>query len=95
MELFHEGSGTAGPRHLDLRVWFTTLRVTTRAGEQLPLQEFIDGGTRWWNGLHEGDPRTGGKGIVSGVHTPTFDIDEEALEIGPGLMAYLAFKDLL
>lgn len=34
------------------------------------------------------------KGITSSVHTPTFDIDEEALEIGPGLMAYLAIKEL-
>ena len=30
------------------------------------------------------------KGIVSGVHTPIFDIDEDALEIGCGLMAWLA-----
>jgi hypothetical protein len=28
------------------------------------------------------------------VHTPTFDIDEEALEIGPGLMAWLAITEL-
>jgi amidohydrolase len=35
------------------------------------------------------------KGIVSGVHTPTFDIDENALEIGPGLMAYMAFEKLI
>ncbi len=34
------------------------------------------------------------KGIVSGVHTPTFDIDEGALEIGPGLMAWLALEEL-
>ncbi len=34
------------------------------------------------------------KGIVSGVHTPTFDIDEDALEIGAGLMAYLALEEL-
>ena len=34
------------------------------------------------------------KGIVSSVHTPTFDIDEEALNIGVGLMAYLAIKKL-
>ena len=39
--------------------------------------------------------RNESKGIISGVHTPTFDIDEEALEIGPGLMAYMAYKDLL
>lgn len=30
------------------------------------------------------------KGIVSKQHTPTFDIDEDALEIGMGLMAWLA-----
>lgn len=34
------------------------------------------------------------KGIVSGVHTPTFDIDEDALEIGAGLMAWLAVSEL-
>jgi amidohydrolase len=33
------------------------------------------------------------KGIVSGVHTPTFDIDEDALEIGCGLMAWLAISE--
>lgn len=30
------------------------------------------------------------KGITSSVHTPTFDIDEQALEIGMGLMAWIA-----
>ncbi len=34
------------------------------------------------------------KGIVSGVHTPTFDIDENALKIGSGLMAWLALNEL-
>ena len=29
------------------------------------------------------------KGITSGVHTPTFDIDENAIEVGMGLMAWL------
>ena len=29
------------------------------------------------------------KGISSGVHTPTFDIDERAIEIGMGIMAFL------
>lgn len=38
--------------------------------------------------------RNEAKGIVSGVHTPTFDIDEEALTIGPGLMAWLALEEL-
>jgi amidohydrolase len=34
------------------------------------------------------------KGITSYVHTPTFDIDEDALSIGPGLMAWMALKEL-
>jgi metal-dependent amidase/aminoacylase/carboxypeptidase family protein len=38
--------------------------------------------------------RNEARGIVSGVHTPTFDIDESALEIGPGLMAWLALEEL-
>jgi hippurate hydrolase len=28
------------------------------------------------------------KGITSGVHTPTFNIDESAIEIGMGMMAF-------
>ena len=31
------------------------------------------------------------KGIVSKQHTPTFDIDEDALEIGAGLLAWVPF----
>ena len=38
--------------------------------------------------------RNESKGITSGVHTPTFDIDEEALEIGSGLMAFIAVNEL-
>lgn len=34
------------------------------------------------------------KGITSTVHTSTFDIDEKALEIGPGLMAWIAINVL-
>jgi amidohydrolase len=34
------------------------------------------------------------KGITSYVHTPTFDIDEHALSIGPGLMAWMAIHEL-
>lgn len=39
---------------------------------------------------------TGNKelGITSPVHTSTFDIDENALELSTGLMAYLALKQL-
>ena len=38
--------------------------------------------------------RNESKGITSSVHTPTFDIDEGALEIGSGLMAWVAVQDL-
>lgn len=38
--------------------------------------------------------RNEAKGITSYVHTPTFDIDEEALKIGPGLMAWMALREL-
>jgi amidohydrolase len=34
------------------------------------------------------------KGINSPVHTPTFDIDEEALKTGMGMMAWLAVSEL-
>jgi amidohydrolase len=36
--------------------------------------------------------RNEAKGITSSVHTPTFDIDEDALKIGAGLMAWIAVK---
>jgi amidohydrolase len=39
--------------------------------------------------------RNESKGITSYVHTPTFDIDEDALSIGPGLMAWMAVSELM
>lgn len=41
--------------------------------------------------LGTGNPE---KGITSNIHTPTFNIDESALEIGMGLMAYHAIGEL-
>jgi amidohydrolase len=38
--------------------------------------------------------RNESKGITSYVHTPTFNIDEDALKIGPGLMAWMAIQEL-
>jgi amidohydrolase len=38
--------------------------------------------------------RNEAKGITSYVHTPTFNIDEDALALGPGLMAWLAIREL-
>lgn len=38
--------------------------------------------------------RNEARGIISGVHTPTFDIDEAALETSIGLMAFVALQEL-
>jgi amidohydrolase len=38
--------------------------------------------------------RNEAKGITSYVHTPTFNIDEDALTISTGLMAWMALKEL-
>jgi len=38
--------------------------------------------------------RNEARGIISSVHTPTFDIEESALQIGTGLMAWLALEEL-
>ncbi|MHC2990869.1 N-acyl-L-amino acid amidohydrolase [Pontibacter sp. HJ8] len=38
--------------------------------------------------------RNEARGITSGVHTPTFDVEESALETGSGLMAWLAVQEL-
>lgn len=38
--------------------------------------------------------RNEAKGLTSYVHSPTFDIDEDALRIGPGLMAWMALAEL-
>ncbi|MEZ5014626.1 MAG: M20 family metallopeptidase [Chitinophagales bacterium] len=42
--------------------------------------------------LGTGNPE---KGIVSNIHTPTFDIDEEAMKTGMGLMAWHAISELM
>jgi metal-dependent amidase/aminoacylase/carboxypeptidase family protein len=38
--------------------------------------------------------RNEARGIVHGLHTPRFDIDEEALRTSTGLMAWLALSEL-
>jgi len=38
--------------------------------------------------------RNEARGIVHGVHTPRFNIDEDALKLSTGLMAWLAIKEL-
>lgn len=38
--------------------------------------------------------RNEARGIISSVHTPTFDVDEAALPIGAGLMAWMTVQEL-
>ncbi len=38
--------------------------------------------------------RNEGRGITSAVHTPTFDVDESALALSTGLMAYITLRRL-
>lgn len=35
------------------------------------------------------------KGINSGLHTPTFNVDEKCLDVGTGMMSYIALKQLV
>lgn len=68
IDLFQEEAfGVPGVESkLDLRIWFDSLTVTTGAGEPIDLQDFVAGGTRWWDGLSAGDPRTTGPVVPSG-----------------------------
>ncbi|MEV4208687.1 hypothetical protein [Nocardia salmonicida] len=46
------------PRELDVRVWFDKISVTDTAGREIAMNEFIDGGRRWWDAHATGDART-------------------------------------
>jgi hypothetical protein len=60
IDLFQDGAS----RILDFRAWFEDLEVVDADGREVPLDEFIGGGTRWWDALYAGDERTTGHGIV-------------------------------
>ena len=54
----------AGNRILDLLVWFDDLEFRSVVGEVIPIDQIIADGTRWWDALYAGDPRTAGRGIL-------------------------------
>ena len=60
MSLSQEGTEA----HLGLCIWFDSFEVRTVAGKLISLEEFCDGGRRWWDAMYAGDPRTRGHGIV-------------------------------
>jgi hypothetical protein len=45
---------------LQIRIWFSDLLIFDSLQQQIPLEQFIAGGERWWKGLYAGDPRTKG-----------------------------------
>jgi len=54
-----------GPeRHLDLAIWFRTLRFLTPDEREVPLEDVIAGGKRWWDAFYAKDPRTEGSGML-------------------------------
>ncbi|MEV4124830.1 hypothetical protein [Nocardia sp. NPDC049707] len=52
------------PRELDVRVWFDDIMIQDTNGAEIPLQQFIAGGVRWWAAHDAGDLRTMRAGIV-------------------------------
>ncbi|PEN13612.1 N-acyl-L-amino acid amidohydrolase [Longibacter salinarum] len=69
---------TGADQTLDLNPWY--------AGEDFAY--FLQKRPGAFFTLGVGNPE---RGITHGLHTPKFDIDEEALRIGAGFMAYLAW----
>jgi hypothetical protein len=63
IELFQEGRRDDQDRHLDFRAWFDRLEIYDTDLQRIPLDEFVAGGKRWWDGLYAGDQRTATAGI--------------------------------
>jgi hypothetical protein len=51
-------------RYLDLLVWFDSFEIRRADGIVVPIEDFVAGGKRWWDGLNSGDPRTQDAGII-------------------------------
>lgn len=62
IDLFQEGIND-DRRRFDLRVEFDELSVLDQKGREMPLEEFVAGGRRWWAAFQANDPRTEGHGL--------------------------------
>jgi amidohydrolase len=58
-------------------------------GEDFAFYSQVIPGTFYRLGTRESDTAP-----MKGLHTPTFDVDERSLEVGAGLMTYIALKQL-
>lgn len=84
----------------------TTLRAKAAAQTYMGVQNVVDLDLRmtaedfaWYSQqvpacFYRLGVRNEAKGITGNLHTPTFDIDETALETGMGLLAWLAVQEL-
>jgi hypothetical protein len=63
LDLFQEAASDVS-RHLDLRIWFDEVRIFGPDRSEVAFDDFTAAGLRWWDGLHDDDPRTAGHGIV-------------------------------
>ena len=52
------------PRELDIRIWFGALTVLDGSGAEIPIDEFIAGGQRWWDAHNQCDPRATADGVA-------------------------------
>ena len=52
-------------RILDLRVWFDRIEVFDPRQKPIALEDFIEGGKRWWEAFYAGDERTSGLGMYT------------------------------
>ncbi|MFW5683607.1 MAG: M20 metallopeptidase family protein [Spirochaetota bacterium] len=83
-----------------------TRRARSRAVEYLGAERVVDLPPAMWaedfayfgrrrpSCFYNLGVRNEGRGIVHAVHTPRFTIDEEALRVGSGLMAWIALGEL-
>ena len=61
LEVFQEGE--ALDRHLDVRIWFSSLSISTELHPDVDPAEFAAGGVRWWDAMYAGDPVTHAHGV--------------------------------
>jgi hypothetical protein len=61
ISLFQEGSSLK--KHLDLWIWFESLKIFNAKNQEIKTSSFIRGGERWWDALHNRDQRTDSHGI--------------------------------
>lgn len=58
VDLFQEADSI-----LDMRLWFDELTIRDARHNEVPLEDIIAGGRRWWDAFWQGDPRTRDSGM--------------------------------